>query len=300
MKGQANISAADERTTPSAGEDIRDRVQPQAFPWFCLIFCGCVVAMFLMLMALCCVLSSMIREQLVEREHRVALRTPAYAIRESVRDIASSVGLCLKDPEAILAKLDNEKFEIRTGAWKFVCSEANVSASLGGKLAAKGMPVEVITGILKTLQIDDEASLFDRKFVVDGRNSLGHMYSFRLRSVRSRGKMSVALMVSAISFDMKKVVDHYETSEEAVFEQVPIPKPPAQQSCDETWFFFLGSKRCYMKEAPQQYTKRFVKMAETKFPIYSHRALPEGVTQKDVMHALDVVVSREAQKVLAA
>ncbi|CAJ1413333.1 unnamed protein product [Effrenium voratum] len=185
-----------------------------------------------------------------------------------------------KDHDAVISKLDNERFNVRSGAWKFRC-KASARAKLSppsDSSRSQGLPQEVVESIVSSLKWDEEVSTQQRNFQVDGRNSVGHMYHFRLQSTRLGGMASVALMAYGLDFDMQKVVDHYETSEEPVYE-------------DDVYIDRFGQG---------QVAKKFVQMAQKKFPIYSHRALPENVSQADLMQALDFACSREATKILSA
>merc|ERR1711974_302278 len=57
---------------------------------------------------------------------------------------------------------------------------------------------------------------------IDGREATGHFYKYNLRKSESGNEASVALIVSSTAFDMKKVVDHYETEKTAEYESVPV------------------------------------------------------------------------------
>jgi len=68
---------------------------------------------------------------------------------------------------------------------------------------------------------DSVLTVSERDFKVDGLEAIGHLYQWKMRKNESQNEASVALIVSATSFDMKKVVDHYETIEEPVYENRP-------------------------------------------------------------------------------
>ncbi|CAJ1366318.1 unnamed protein product [Effrenium voratum] len=106
-----------------------------------------------------------------------------------------------KDHDAVISKLDNERFNVRSGAWKFRCKVDDLEASARAKLSppsdssrSQGLPQEVVESIVSSLKWDEEVSTQQRNFQVDGRNSVGHMYHFRLQSTRLGG------MASALDF----------------------------------------------------------------------------------------------------
>jgi len=297
-----------------------------------------------------------------QHRHELALQKPGADLLRDARDvIGTSVGWSLglfqgnsvEKADAIISKLDYEKFQVSTGAWKFKCNASDVDRSVRAKLGAQGtqnrsglLPEAEINNLIISLQTDDEVVEHKRDLVVDGglgtsTSGAGLMYQYRLRSTVSNGKVSVALMVFSISFDMKKVVDHYETQEEPVYEFVPAPKSSKRtcttrstdgphcvfpfvyrgqrfsrcttEGCNALWcatstyandrmysWGYCGPESCKEKEElGPKLMKKFVRMAQKKFPVYSHRALPQGVTQSDLIQALDVVASQEAVKVLS-
>lgn len=59
-------------------------------------------------------------------------------------------------------------------------------------------------------------------------------------------------------------------------------------------------KLCTEDEYETATERRFVRLAQTKLPVFSHRALPEGVTQSALMADLSMITSMEAQRVLSA
>jgi len=300
-----------------------------------------------------------------QHRHVLALQKPGTDLLRDAREV---VGTPCAWPlggndraakaNAIISKLDYEKFQVSSGAWKFTCNASLVEASLRAKLGdednvpqgdAQHLPKAVINQIIKSLQIyDDEVVEHKRNFVVDGglgarTSSQGHMYQMRLRSKLSGNKISVALMASSVTFDMRKVVDYIETQEEPVYEFVAVPKKSTRKCTTRTnvghqcvFPFEHGGQRflqcttrdsilpalwcatsthandkmlswghcdresCTEEEEPgPNFVKKFVSMAQKKFPVYSHRVLPEGVTQPDLLEALDVVASQEAVKVLS-
>eukprot|EP00929_Paragymnodinium_shiwhaense_P015922 TRINITY_DN124003_c0_g1_i1.p1 TRINITY_DN124003_c0_g1~~TRINITY_DN124003_c0_g1_i1.p1 ORF type:complete len:159 (-),score=14.91 TRINITY_DN124003_c0_g1_i1:165-641(-) len=156
----------------------------------------------------------------------------------------------------------------------------------------------------------------------------------------------MALIASLVSFDMKKVIDGYETQEEPVYESVPVrvlrrkgrcvqrtlsgalcqfpfdycplfSSCSRQTSCTRrgdgslwcatsvrwdksyrTWDYCSSHQSCEEDEYDTITERRMVDKVQRKFPIYSHRALPDGVDQKALTNALEMVASSEAQLVL--
>ncbi|CAE8585651.1 unnamed protein product [Polarella glacialis] len=206
------------------------------------------------------------------------------------------------------------------------------------------LPQAVVDSIVNSLQYDQDVATQQRDFQVDGREGKGHLYQFRLRKTESNGTASVALMASATSFDMKKVVDHYETQEEPVFEFIPNPDATRRERTCSTraddgrqcvfpfrykgsthsrcttefagalWcatstyqdgkmynWGYCGHERCSEQEVESQprFIKKFVTMAVKKFPVYSQRALPHGVSNSELTHAIDSVAAKEAVKIMA-
>jgi len=299
-----------------------------------------------------------------QRRHELALRKPAAALLRDARVVIGtsvrwSMGLNLskldhvEKADAIISKLDYEKFQVSTGAWKFKCKAFDVERSVRAKLGAQGtqnrsghLPEVVINNLVISLQTDDEVVEHKRDLVIDGglgtsTSSQGLMYQYHLRSTVSNGKVSVALMVFSIAFDMKKVVDHFEMQEEPVYDYVLAPKQSTRkcttratdgrqcvfpfeysgerfsrcttEGSNSLWcatstyandkmynWGFCGPESCKEEETfGPKFVKKFVEMAQKKFPVYSHRALPQGVTQSDLIQALDVVASQEAVRVLS-
>jgi len=66
-----------------------------------------------------------------------------------------------------------------------------------------------------------------------------------------------------------------------------------------TWDYCSSEEHCEEDEYETVMENRFLGMRQKKFPVFSHRALPEGVNQNLLATALDMVASREAQKVLS-
>eukprot|EP00930_Biecheleria_cincta_P098437 TRINITY_DN90098_c0_g1_i1.p1 TRINITY_DN90098_c0_g1~~TRINITY_DN90098_c0_g1_i1.p1 ORF type:complete len:361 (-),score=67.43 TRINITY_DN90098_c0_g1_i1:380-1462(-) len=284
-----------------------------------------------------------------EQRHNQKLQKPVEQLLGSVKDVMKTHSgfwsSNRQDPEAVISKLDNEKITIHTGAWKFKCKASGLEASVRAKLDQPGnshLPKSVVESIVSSLQYDEEVATHQRNFDVDGMEGKGHFYQFRLQSTQSNGVASVALMAFGTDFDMKKVVDHYETHEEPVYEFVPAPKNTQRKCTTRTThgplcvfpFQYAGhrfqkcsaqfssalwcatstygndqmyhwgwcqAETCTEEEEPgPRYIKKFVRMAEKKFPVYSKRALPPDVSQSDLALALDWVASKEAEKILSA
>jgi len=279
----------------------------------------------------------------LEQRHNEKMNRPVAQLLEGVKDVVQRSTQGKEDSEAILSKLDNEKFSVHTGAWKFTCAASNLEASVRSKLEGPGkerLPAHVVNSIVSSLQYDEDVSTMQRSFDVDGQEGKGQMYQYRLQSTQSNGKASVALMAFGVEFDMKKVVDHYETSEEPVYEFVEAKKEVKRKcttratdgrlcvfpfeyrgqrflrcttfmarslwcatSTDQNeqmynWGFCDAEHCSEEEEAGPRYVKKFVRMAEKKFPIYAKRALPHGVSQASLHDALDEVASKEALKIL--
>lgn len=213
--------------------------------------------------------------------HELAMKQPVSDLLQEVEIITSSK-LTRRDPVDVINLMDNEKFQHRTGAFKFVCQASNVQQTMMSKLKGSLLPAPVVNSIAESMALDEEVSMNDKKFAVDGPSGEGHSFQYRIRSSNSDGKISVALMYSSISFNMQKVVVGYETTEEPVYETERV-----EQNCG--WF------SC----TPGKSHKRLVRMATTKIPKFRQSALPKGVNQDELVNALDVLASREAVKVLS-
>eukprot|EP00933_Yihiella_yeosuensis_P033446 TRINITY_DN2714_c0_g1_i1.p1 TRINITY_DN2714_c0_g1~~TRINITY_DN2714_c0_g1_i1.p1 ORF type:complete len:538 (-),score=109.28 TRINITY_DN2714_c0_g1_i1:478-2091(-) len=277
-----------------------------------------------------------------QRRHDAIMLKPAADLLQSIQ-AEGHLETRNQTPDAVLSKLDNEKFQIQTGAWKFKCKVSNLEASMRAKLNASVLPIKVVNSIIDTVKFDEEAATQDRKFDVDGEDVRGLVYQYRLRKSESDGVASVALTVSSTTFDMKKVVDHYEEQEEPVFEFVPNPSSVKKvkkckatattgQGCilpfrykgvlydrctsaDSSYLWCAtgvsadgrildkracGDEMCFEEEIKvgPRYYKKLVDKLKKKFPVYSKRALPEGVSQSDLALAIESVTAREALKVL--
>ena len=272
-----------------------------------------------------------------ENRHLAKLKQPAEIMQKTLDGVLNQTRQEAVDHEAVISKLDSERFHVQHGAWKFSCNAADLEASARAKLV--GFPEPVVEKILGSLLFDLQASADKKDFSLDGRSSVGHMYRHRLQSAQSNGVVSVALMVYGVDFDMKKVVDHYEEIEEPVYETAPGPtKRCTTRSVNGPlcvfpfWYKGIHYSRCTTaakgllwcatstyedgsmyhwdycgdKEDCQEETsespemvRKFVGMAKKKFPVYSHRALPEGVSEGDLDRALDYVSSRDARRALS-
>jgi len=282
------------------------------------------------------------QEGTFKQEHLLTLQKPRADMLEEVTSVMRAHDI---DPDAVVSKMDHERFGIRTGAWAFQCSTSDVEGSLRAKLEGAGserLPKAVIDSIVNSAVFDHSAAVNQRDFEIDGANGEGHLYHFRLRTNQSNGTMSVALMASCSSFDMKRVIDGYETKEEPIYESIAVPRIKRKGVCKrravdgrECVFPFIYNFRSYTEctedwsgalwcatstyasgkvynwgwcssrvacsedEYETVTERKFVGMATKKIPVFSRRALPPGVTQEQLMTALDFIAGREAARVLA-
>lgn len=149
--------------------------------------------------------------------HGLTMKQPVSDLLQEVASITSSQ-VARRDPDDVINLMNNEKFQHRTGAYKFVCQASEAEQTVRNKLQGSLLPEPVVNGIARSLALDEEVSMSEKKFAVDGEGREGHSFQYRIRSSSSEGKMSVALMYSSISFNMQKVVAGYKTSEEPVYE----------------------------------------------------------------------------------
>lgn len=285
------------------------------------------------------------REELNQKSHDLAMTRPGQDLQSE----ATKTVLSLQEvqpaakPGAILDQLDNEKFATSHGVWQFQVGSAQLEASMRTKLDTTNMPASVIKSLIDSVMYDDKVSMQSTDYKVDGRSGSGHLFSFKVRKETSGDQTSVALQVQVVSFDMKTVIDGYETKEEPVYEAVGVRQLRKKGACTvrastgehcrfpfvydgqtyhectlrgsislwcavsvdynnrmHRWERCGDQKSCSEDEYETVIERRFNRMAVTKLPVFSHRALPEHVTQTALMNDLSMITSMEAQRVLSA
>eukprot|EP00747_Dinoflagellata_sp_TGD_P211532 gnl/TRDRNA2_/TRDRNA2_84772_c0_seq2.p1 gnl/TRDRNA2_/TRDRNA2_84772_c0~~gnl/TRDRNA2_/TRDRNA2_84772_c0_seq2.p1 ORF type:complete len:447 (+),score=51.01 gnl/TRDRNA2_/TRDRNA2_84772_c0_seq2:23-1342(+) len=153
------------------------------------------------------------------------MNNPRLDLLRAANQVLRNAKESILEADGLLSKLDSEKFKTTIGAWEFQVNQSEVEAKVREQFQTTGegdpLPDTVIDSVVQPVKDNAIVNISKWDFHMDGSKSDGHVSFVGLRGKTDfvKGTVSVAAMVSVISFKMT-VVSEYETKEVPTYESV--------------------------------------------------------------------------------